>query len=220
GNITVDGKALTGTVYLRYQQEHFDSAAVVVANTGNQPTEMTVSVTGIPATPPKASGNGFTIKRTYYLPDGTEADLTNVHQNDGFEIENPDLSSSNGVADLSWLQVDQPAHVESRTDQYVAAFRYVEDTQSFSTAYMVRATSPGKFAMPGATIEDMYEPVLRANTGADTITVQLPGEGQPAPAKASAPAATMAPAGGAADATHDANSQSGGGASQMVTRTV
>ena len=96
----------------------------------------------------------------------------------GFEIENPDLSSSNGVADLSWLQVDQPAHVESRTDQYVAAFRYVEDTQSFSTAYMVRATSPGKFAMPGATIEDMYEPVLRANTGADTITVQLPGEGQ------------------------------------------
>jgi uncharacterized protein YfaS (alpha-2-macroglobulin family) len=201
GSISIDGTPLTGTVYQRYQQEHFDNAAVTIVNNGNTATELKLSVTGIPSTPPKASSNGFTIERTYYLPDGTEADMGDVHQNDrfvvvlsmtardlgsgqylvadplpaGFEIENPDLSSSQGVADLSWLTVDTPTHVESRTDQYVAAFRYVEDADEFATAYMVRAVSPGKFVLPGATIEDMYRPELRANTDTGALTIQTPG---------------------------------------------
>src|SRR5262249_23087936 len=86
GSITVDGKPVSGTAYQRWQQEHFDSAAVVIANTGNEPTELKVSVTGIPATPPKESSNGFTIKRTYYNLDGTAADLGNVHQNQRFVV--------------------------------------------------------------------------------------------------------------------------------------
>jgi uncharacterized protein YfaS (alpha-2-macroglobulin family) len=210
GTVTIDGKPLTGTVYQRYMQEHFDSASVTITNNGNQATEMKVSVTGIPTVPPKASSNGFTIKRDYYNIDGTPADMNNVHQNDrfvvvltmtaknlgsgqyvvadplpaGFEIENPDLSSSNGTGDLSWITVDTPTHVESRTDQYVAAFRYVEDQNDFSTAYMVRATSPGKFVTPGATIEDMYRPELRANTAAGKLEVLTPGT-----AGATAPAA-------------------------------
>jgi hypothetical protein len=246
GNVTIDGEALTGTVYKRYQQEHFDNAAVTIVNNGNQKTELKLSVTGIPATPPKASGNGFTISRTYYLPNGDEADLSDVHQNDrfvvvlsmqatelgsgqyvvadplpaGFEIENPDLSSSQGVADLSWISVDTPTHVESRTDQYVAAFRYVEDTESFSTAYMVRAVSPGKFVMPGATIEDMYRPELRANTDASKIEIQTPGTGA-APAKAAAPAALddkTAPA--AADQAAAGADSSETSANGMTTRSV
>ncbi len=201
GTVTIDGKPLTGTVYQRYEQEHFDDAAVTIVNTSNQKTEAKVSVTGIPATPPKASSQGFTIRRDYYLPDGTPADLEHIAQNDrfvvvlsmsattlgsgqyvvadplpaGFEIENPDLSSTAGVADLSWLAVNTPSHVESRTDQYIAAFRYVSDTQTFATAYMVRATSPGTFTLPGATIEDMYRPELRANTDAGTIVVATTG---------------------------------------------
>mgnify|MGYP001041107820 CR=1 FL=1 len=204
GSISIDGTPLTGTVYQRYQQEHFDKAAVTIVNNGNTATELKLSVTGIPSAPPKAASNGFTIERSYYLPDGTEADMADVHQNDrfvvvlsmtakqlgsgqylvadplpaGFEIENPDLSASQGVADLSWLTVDTPTHVESRTDQYVAAFRYVEDADDFSTAYMVRAVSPGKFVLPGATIEDMYRPEFRANTASGTLTVKTPGSSQ------------------------------------------
>jgi|GEM_PF-27543 len=226
GSVTIDGKPLTGTVYQRFMQEHFDTASVTVANNGNQPTEAKISVTGIPATSPKASSNGFTIKRDYYLPDGTPADLSNVHQNDrfvvvltmtatvlgsgqyvvadplpaGFEIENPDLSASQGVADLSWLSVTSPTHVESRTDQYVAAFRYVDDTQNFATAYMVRATSPGKFVMPGATIEDMYRPEFRANTAASSIAIGTPGGAPASPPAGAAPAADAASAGDAAAA--------------------
>ena len=201
GAVTIDGEALDGTVYRRYQQEYFDGAGVTIANTGNQPTEIKLSVTGIPATPPPARSEGFTFERTYYRIDGTPADLGLVGQNDrfvvvlsmsattlgsgqyvvadplpaGFEIENPDLSAAGGVGELSWLAVNVPDHVESRTDQYVAAFRYYADTSAFSTAYMVRATTPGSFVMPGATIEDMYRPELRANTASGTIEVGIPG---------------------------------------------
>jgi hypothetical protein len=201
GSVTINGEPVTGTVYKSYQQEVFDTDSVAIANTGNQPTEIKVSVTGIPSVPPKASSNGFTISRSYYTIKGEPADMSNVHQNDrfvvvltmtatelgsgqyvvadpiaaGFEIENSDLSSSTSVGDLTWLSVNAPTHVEARTDQYVAAFRYVSDTENFSTAYMVRATSPGKFVMPGATIEDMYRPELRANTDAGSVELQSPG---------------------------------------------
>ena len=63
------------------------------------------------------------------------------------EIENPDLGQSAGVGDLSWLSAILPAHVEARTDQYVAAFRYYGEVAPFSTAYMVRAVSPGRFSV-------------------------------------------------------------------------
>ncbi len=66
----------------------------------------------------------------------------------GFEIENPDLASGAGVGALAWLTVDTPSHVEARTDQFVAAFRYETDTPTLSTAYMVRAVSPGSFVLP------------------------------------------------------------------------
>jgi uncharacterized protein YfaS (alpha-2-macroglobulin family) len=174
---------------------------VTIANNGSKPSEAKISVTGIPATPPPASSQGFTIGREYFLPDGTSADLTQIHQNDrfvvvltmtttalgsgqymvadplpaGFEIENPDLSAGAGTADLSWLKVDAPTHVEARTDSYVAAFRYTSNASSFSTAYMVRAVSPGTFVLPGATVEDMYRPELRANTDAGSIEVTATG---------------------------------------------
>jgi uncharacterized protein YfaS (alpha-2-macroglobulin family) len=164
---------------------------------------MKVSVTGIPTALPPAASNGFTITRSYYRPDGTEFDPLSdpIHQNDrfvvvlsvsadtlgsgqyivadplpgGFEIENPDLSSGAGVGDLAWLTVDTPVHVEARTDQFVAAFRYSYDAPSFSTAYIVRAVSPGQFVLPGATVEDMYRPDLRGNTDAGNIEVGATG---------------------------------------------
>ena len=100
-----------------------------------------------------AASDGFTIAREYFLPDGTPVDPQDgaIAQNDrlvvvltvrpqtlgsgqyvvadplpaGFEIENPDLSAGSGVADFSWLSLDTASHVESRTDQYVAAFEKV-----------------------------------------------------------------------------------------------
>jgi uncharacterized protein YfaS (alpha-2-macroglobulin family) len=225
GSITIDGKVLTGAVYRRYQQEHFDSAPVVLANNGNMPTEAKVSVTGIPVVPPPAANDGFAITRQYYDLAGNRIDPTKapIHQNDrfvvvigvtvsklgsgqyvvndplpaGFGIENPDLTglagsgesgddsadnsgddSGNGAGDqtagLGWLSVDTPSHSEARTDSYVATFTYSAQTASFTTAYMVRATTPGSFVLPGATVEDMYRPELRGNTATGKIEVVPP----------------------------------------------
>ncbi len=201
GSISVDGQQLDGSVYRRYMQEEFDDGPVAITNNGNAATEMKISVTGIPSVPPPASDNGFSIERTYYNLDGTPADMTDISQNDrfvvilvmkptqlgsgqylavdplpaGFEIENPDLSQAGGVSELSWVSVTMPSHVESRTDQYVAAFRYLSPLESFATAYMVRATSPGAFTLPGATVEDMYRPEFRGNTDAGQIEVKTTG---------------------------------------------
>jgi uncharacterized protein YfaS (alpha-2-macroglobulin family) len=201
GSINLDGETLSGSVYRRFDQGHFDSASVTIENISNRPTEAKVTVTAIPAGPPPATSEGFTLERRYYLPDGTEADLSTITQNDrfvvvltvtprtlgsgqyvvsdplpaGFEIENPDLSMGSGVANLSWLSLTTPTHVESRTDQYVAAFRWFSEVTAYSTAYMVRAVTPGKFVMPGATVEDMYRPELRANTDAGSIEVAAAG---------------------------------------------
>ena len=65
--------------------------------------------------------------------------------------------------------------MESRTDRYVAAFRYTSRVEAFSTAYMVRATAPGRFVLPGATAEDMYRPAFRGNTAAGAIEVKTAG---------------------------------------------
>ena len=203
GSVSVDGVELTGSVYDRYDQEHFDGAAVTIVNNGTEATEAKISVAAIPSVPPPASSNGFSITRTYFTPDGTELgpDLAAASQNDrfvvvltvhpsmlgsgqyivadplpaGFEIENPDLSAGAGVSDLSWLSVDTPVHTEARTDQYVAAFRYWSDVTSFSTAYLVRAVTPGTFSLPGATVEDMYRPELRGNTAAGSVEVTTAG---------------------------------------------
>ena len=80
-----------------------------------------------------------------------------------------------GVGDFSWLTVSYPTHVESRTDQYIAAFRYASDAGVIATAYVVRAVTPGTFVLPGATVEDMYRPEFRANTDASTIVIAPAG---------------------------------------------
>src|SRR5690606_28347354 len=66
GSITLDGEALTGQVYRRYEQVGF--APIVIANTAPNATEAKLSVTGYPATPPAESSNGFTLIREYFLP--------------------------------------------------------------------------------------------------------------------------------------------------------
>ncbi|HUH77254.1 MAG TPA: alpha-2-macroglobulin family protein, partial [Devosia sp.] len=193
-------EALNGQVYRRYEQSEF--APLAISNTGPNPTEAKLSVTGYPVSPPPETSNGFTLEREYFLPDGTAVDLSkSIAQNDrlvvvltmrphdvgsgqylladplpaGFEIENPNLSTSDGVGDLSWLELDDPTHVESRTDQFVAAFRSYSDTRTFTTAYLVRAVTPGTFVLPGANVEDMYRPEFRANTASSTLEITPTG---------------------------------------------
>jgi len=95
----------------------------------------------------------------------------------GFEIENPHIVDSAGLANLDWLKTTvDPEHTEFRDDRFVAAFdlnhRSGNAVQGFSVAYIVRAVSPGHFVHPPATIEDMYRPERFARTSSGTLIVE------------------------------------------------
>jgi hypothetical protein len=118
-------------------------------NRGTTPVYAKASVTGVPRADLPASDEGFAIGRTIYMPDGTEADLSKVKQNDlmvvvltgrstsgldhqalitdllpaGFETEIASLASARQTGDYSWLpELTAPIYAEYRDDRFVAAF--------------------------------------------------------------------------------------------------
>ncbi len=120
-----------------------------ITNRGPAPVYAKASVTGVPKEDLPPADEGFTITRTIYLPDGTEADLSQVTQNDllvvvltgratsglehqalitdllpaGFETEIASLASARQTGDYSWLpELTQPIYAEYRDDRFVAAF--------------------------------------------------------------------------------------------------
>ena len=138
-----------------------------------------VTVTAVPALPLPAGGDGFTIERTYYRLDGTEANvsrgdaeraLRRRHQGDadndwpsriavtdllpaGFEIDNPSLvSSARALANFDWLEEIDAAICEFRDDRFVAAFdrNARMNREAFTFAYVVRAVTPGVYVHPAA----------------------------------------------------------------------
>ncbi|MBZ9936068.1 alpha-2-macroglobulin [Mesorhizobium sp. BR1-1-16] len=200
-SLDVDGNAAEAPLYRKLLGSDVEGRPLVVENTSTIPLEAALTLTGIPIDPEPAGGEGFTIERSYFHTDGTEADPTTVAQNDrlvvvlhvtatearfgrlmvvdplpaGFEIENPNISASGDTSTYEWLSVERNvAHTEARTDRFMAALnRTSQDPVEFSVAYGVRAVSPGSFVHPAATIEDMYDPDRRANT--DTGRVEVVG---------------------------------------------
>ncbi|HET9484176.1 MAG TPA: alpha-2-macroglobulin, partial [Xanthomonadales bacterium] len=90
------------------------------------------------------------------LPGGLEIEnlnLTDASQWQGVAIDGVDLAERESAAEIRYE--------EYRDDRYVAAIKL----WAGSTAhlfYLVRAVSPGEFAMPPPSVEDMYRPTLRA----------------------------------------------------------
>jgi uncharacterized protein YfaS (alpha-2-macroglobulin family) len=86
----------------------------------------------------------------------------------GFEIENPTLVGSGDAGQLPWLDdLTTVDHSEFRDDRFVAAFQ----NASAKVAYMIRAVAPGRYAHPGASVEDMYRPDINARLDAGAVTV-------------------------------------------------
>lgn len=97
------------------------------------------------------------------LPAGLEiesilgpADGEGVPQYDGRRVDGP----------FAWLgRIDDTRISEKRDDRFVAAL----DVQGagYTVAYVARAVTPGAYALPGASIEDMYKPGVggRSATG-------------------------------------------------------
>jgi uncharacterized protein YfaS (alpha-2-macroglobulin family) len=158
-----------------------------------------VSTVAVPHDPLPAGGDGYTIARTYYTLDGAEANITEARQNEryvavlkitqlnawnarvlvndllpaGFEIDNPGLVSSAQLANFDWLPQTEAAHLEFRDDRFIAAYNQEGGANTSATfAYVVRAVTPGIYAHPAASVEDMYRPQFSARTASGVMAVK------------------------------------------------
>ncbi|MDU6139892.1 MAG: alpha-2-macroglobulin family protein, partial [Bradyrhizobium sp.] len=198
--LDVNGQAVKQAMYRSYKAAELTSQPLKITNTGDAPVQAVVSVSGSPLTPEPAASNGFKIERGYYTLDGKPVDIKTVKQNDrfavvlkvteakpeyghimvsdylpaGLEIDNPHLVSSGDSGTLDWIEDGQePVNTEFRDDRFTAALDRAADSKSvFTVAYVVRAVSPGKYVLPQAYVEDMYNPSRYGRTGTGSVEVR------------------------------------------------
>ena len=198
--LDVDGTPVKTALYRSYKATELAGKPIKITNTGDAPTQTVVSVGGSPITPEPAATNGFKIERNYFTLDGKPADVSKVKQNDrfavvlkiteakpefghimvsdylpaGFEIDNPHLVSSGDTGTLAWIEDgEEPVDTEFRDDRFTAAIDRAANAKSiFTVAYVVRAVSPGKYVLPQAYVEDMYNPSRYGRTGTGSVEVR------------------------------------------------
>ena len=133
----VDGEPVKGALYRRWSGPALPAQSIVVANAGQNPAQLVVSVSGAPIEPDPAAAKGYAIERSFYKLDGTKLDaLQSMAQNErvvvslkvteaqaryarllvvdrlpaGLEIDNPALVDGGSVEAFSWLSKDVTTH--------------------------------------------------------------------------------------------------------------
>jgi alpha-2-macroglobulin len=198
--LDLNGSPIKAALYRNYKSSELDGAPLKLTNTGDAPVQAVVSVSGSPVTPEPAASNGFKIERSYFTLDGKPVDISTAKQNDrfavvlkitepkpeyghimvsdylpaGLEIDNPHLVSSGDTGTLSWIEDGQEAvDTQFRDDRFTAAIDRVANAKSVLTvAYVVRAVTPGKYVLPQAYVEDMYNPSRYGRTGTGSVEVR------------------------------------------------
>jgi uncharacterized protein YfaS (alpha-2-macroglobulin family) len=171
---------------------------VTFRNAGDSPVRVNLQQDGYPEATLPALAQGFALQRRYVTLGGQPVDPAKVRQNDmlvvliegktagtfsaqqvmvvdllpaGLEIENPAFGSSKAAEELSWLPAQsQPAFQDRRDDRYVAALT-LGSGESFALAYLVRAVTPGTYALPPVRVEDLYHLDLFARTAPGQMVI-------------------------------------------------
>jgi uncharacterized protein YfaS (alpha-2-macroglobulin family) len=197
-SLSVNGEARQGAYYRNVSTDAL-AQPMSVANSGAGTVQTVVSASGAPLTPEPAAERGFKIERVFHDLDGDFADIAKAKQNErfvvvlkvteaqpqfgriivadylpaGFEIDNPRLVSSGETGTLAWIaDAAPPVNAEFRDDRFSAAFeRKADSPPVFSVAYVVRAVSPGRYALPQAKVEDMYRPDRFGRTATGVVEI-------------------------------------------------
>jgi uncharacterized protein YfaS (alpha-2-macroglobulin family) len=172
---------------------------VGIVNLGNNPVWYVLNTNGVPAAAQSPVQEGFTISRRYYTRDGEEVKPADIRQNEllvavitgealtgqnhqalivdllpaGLEVENAKIGNGESTNSLDWLpQLSSTSHTDLLDDRYIAALDLQSDQRQFALAYMVRAVTPGDYALPAVFVEDMYKPWYHARGTLDNLRVQ------------------------------------------------
>jgi len=198
--LDLNGQAIKAALFRNYKASEVANQPIKITNTGDAPVQAVVSVSGAPVMAEPAASNGFKIERNYFTLDGKPADVTRAKQNDrlavvlkiteakpefghimvsdylpaGFEIDNPRLVSSGDTGTLDWIENgEEPENAEFRDDRFAAAVDRASDSEAvFTVAYVVRAVTPGKYVLPQAYVEDMYNPSRYGRTSTGFVEVR------------------------------------------------
>jgi uncharacterized protein YfaS (alpha-2-macroglobulin family) len=198
--LDLNGSPIKAALYRNYKASELGGQPLKLTNTGDAPVQAVVSVSGSPVVPEPAASNGFKIERNYFTLDGKPVDISTAKQNDrfavvlkitepkpeyghimvsdylpaGLEIDNPHLVSSGDSGTLSWIEDGQEAvDTQFRDDRFTAAIDRAANSKSvFTVAYVVRAVTPGKYVLPQAYVEDMYNPSRYGRTGTGSVEVR------------------------------------------------
>ncbi|WP_419740225.1 alpha-2-macroglobulin family protein [Ruegeria sp.] len=193
--LMVNGAPVSGP-FVQVRETGFTDDLNISATAAN-PTDITLTVTGIPTTPPEAGGTGYAINRAYYSLEGDPLDPSTFTVGDrfvtvltvtpfesggarlmiddplaaGIEIDNPNLLRSGDVRALDWLDLSDATHTEFRSDRFLAAVD-LSGGETVTLAYVARAVTQGAFHHPAASVEDMYRPQNRARTETGRVEVR------------------------------------------------
>ncbi len=193
--LMVNGAPVSGP-FVQVREAGFTDDLNISATAAN-PTDITLTVTGIPTTPPEAGGAGYALNRAYYSLEGDPLDPSTFIAGDrfvtvltvtpfesggarlmiddplaaGIEIDNPNLLRSGDVRALDWLDLSDATHTEFRSDRFLAAVD-LSGGETVTLAYVARAVTPGAFHHPAASVEDMYRPQNRARTETGRVEVR------------------------------------------------
>lgn len=170
----------------------------VFTNRGVSPVWITETARGESVEAPLPASEGVSVEKRVRTLQGGSVDLASVRQGDrlmvelvirpgeertipaiivdllpaGFEIETvvtPSEASRNGI--YGWLaRVNAPRIAEARDDRFVAAIDLTRQ-RMVRLAYVVRAVSPGRYALPGAVVEDMYRPDVFARSAVGELSI-------------------------------------------------
>jgi uncharacterized protein YfaS (alpha-2-macroglobulin family) len=171
-----------------------------IQNKGKSPVWAVVTVQGTASGELPPVANRFGIERKWLTLSGEPLDPNNLQQGDlvvvllngevkgkeqhrglvvdllpaGFEFEKTLEDDDN----FSWLpELSSTRYTDGLDDRFVAAIDtdQLEDEEGirkFRIAYLARAVTPGRYSVPPAEVEDMYNPEYRARTRVGTVSIE------------------------------------------------
>ncbi len=173
------------------------TGATTVRNTGDAPFYASISITGTPAQALPAGRSNMRIARRFFAMNGQPLNLDTLRSGTQFVVllegaaesgQQHDAMLQQGlpagwevvarlpagdVAGMPWLgTLSDPVATPALDDRIAAALSLTRQEPAFRLAWRIRATIPGSYELPGASLDDMYRPAFHARQNAGRITVR------------------------------------------------
>src|SRR5690606_16156750 len=84
--LSVNGRQHSGALSTEMTGDDLLASPLTVANAGTDALQAVVTTVAAPAQPLPAGGEGYTIERTYYRLDGSQANVSEAAQNERFVV--------------------------------------------------------------------------------------------------------------------------------------